>query len=84
LDYCSIVVRDNEQEHQMNNMNVRKRLNAAQPVYADYFDERTGQQTRIRVVKLTSQRSTGRYTLQGINGEVSPLLDDSRVAFSVS
>ena len=63
-------------------MNVKKRLEAGKPVYADFFNTHTMQQQRIRVVGMVKERSTPFYTLHGINGEVTERLDDSRVCFS--
>jgi hypothetical protein len=61
---------------------VLKRLNAARPVYADYFDSETMQQRRIRLVKLT-RHEHGEVTMQGINGE-RVRLHLSRVSFAYS
>lgn len=58
------------------------RLAKGQPLYADYFSTVTGEQTRVRVVGITRERSGTGFTLQGINGESSERLTADRVSFT--
>jgi len=62
----------------MDYMTARKRLQAAQPLYADFMTDGTA--VRIRVVQM-ARHDHGEVTLRGINDE-RVRLHLSRVAFS--